>query len=267
MPKNRSTSYLYRGIAITIVILGIAIFLYGNGNDSFMLMLVGIAVGIGGGRIGQYGQRHGLEDAEEVLANDKRSPILYLRSFGDEVDENGIVNGLTAMFGRAVGGVGIGWGRQEQEALAGFLKRIGPYITVGRPGESLPDVGAAWKWIEDDHWKLEVGKLVKRACLIVVHAGRSDGLKWEFQHLVKNVDPKKILLIVPRKKGDYLQFRDWVTAILPKALPQKIPPGLLVIFNKSWQPQVLKSGNDLLAILYPFFKQNNIDSPHNALQA
>lgn len=252
---------------MVIVVLGLITFFYGYGNDTFVWMLFGIAVAVGGGVLGIKGKRHALKDADELLANNKRPPVLYLRSFGDEVRENRFINVFSALFSRAIAGTGLGMRNQEQEKLSGIMNRVGPYITVARPGEYLPDVGAAWKRIPGNRWKSEVGKLIKLSRLIVVHAGYSDGLRWEFEQLAKHVDPKKILLIVPRKRRDYDQFRDWAAAVLPKPLPPKIPPSLLVIFDKSWQPKPLKAGSDLFENLFPFFKQNNINSPPNATQA
>jgi hypothetical protein len=139
---------------------------------------------------------------DEVLAENK-APVLYLRSFlDDKVAAKREVTMLT-----------------EEEELNKAFEHIGPMIAIGRPGETLPEVGAARAYFTDDKWQAAVYHYMDISRLIVLRAGLSQGLIWEIQNSIQRLDPSKLILLIPFKKEDYDQFRTRVQPLFPKPLP------------------------------------------------
>jgi hypothetical protein len=140
---------------------------------------------------------------EEILAGNK-PPVLYLRSFlDDKVAANRAVSMLT-----------------EEEEVNKAFEHIGPMIAIGRPGEVLPEAGAARAYFTDDQWQAAVYNYMDISRLIVLRAGFSQGLIWEIQNSIQRLDPSKLILLIPFKKEAYNQFRDSVQSLFPKPLPE-----------------------------------------------
>lgn len=139
---------------------------------------------------------------DEILAENK-APVLYLRSFlDDKVAAKREVNLLT-----------------EEEELNKAFELIGPMIAIGRPGETLPEVGAARAYFTDDQWQAAVYHYMDISCLVVLRAGLSKGLLWEIQNSIQQLSPSKLILLIPFKKEAYDQFRASVQSLFPKPLP------------------------------------------------
>ena len=82
----------------------------------------------------------------------------------------------------------------EQE-LARILGRVGPVVAIGRPGEPLPELGAARLYASDDEWRDVIRDLMRRARLVVVRAGATPNLQWEIDEAVRLL-PLRHLVIV-----------------------------------------------------------------------
>src|SRR5205085_4609358 len=87
-------------------------------------------------------------DAREVMGQDSRPPILYLRSFGDDKDPT------------------------CEDDLKSIVKAVGPFIAIGRPGERLQTPGADRMYVGDE-WQEVVTGLMREARLIIVRIGES----------------------------------------------------------------------------------------------
>jgi hypothetical protein len=139
---------------------------------------------------------------DEILAENK-APVLYLRSFLDDtVAAKREVTLLT-----------------EEEELNKAFEHIGPMIAIGRPGEILPEVGAARAYFTDDKWQAAVHDYMDISRLIVLRAGLSQGLIWEIQNSIQRLAPSKLILLIPFEKEAYDQFRTRVQSLFPKPLP------------------------------------------------
>jgi hypothetical protein len=139
---------------------------------------------------------------EEVLAGDK-APVLYLRSFlDDKVAADRAVTILT-----------------EEEEVNKAFEHIGPMIAIGKPGEVLPEAGAARAYFTDDQWQAAVYHYMDISRLVVLRAGLSKGLLWEIQNSIQRLDPSKLILLIPFKREAYDQFRAGVQPLFPKPLP------------------------------------------------
>ena len=105
---------------------------------SLALFLISARVGF---QLLRSGWKYDVVSAEQLLASDPRRPVVYLRSF--EADSEIVLRpdgfwkkAATILFDYAV------TFSPEQE-LAEIVNRVGPVIAIGKPGEPLPELGAA----------------------------------------------------------------------------------------------------------------------------
>lgn len=121
-------------------------------------------------------------------ADENAPAILYLRSFEDDR--------ITAKEVNAILRPGV----SEEEALVSVLDDIAPVLSVGRPNEKyLPD-GAACIVITDAEWHEKVAALARKAKLVVLRPGSTEGVLWELKYCLENLDWKKLLLVLPKDR-------------------------------------------------------------------
>lgn len=125
-----------------------------------------------------------------IQSADENAPsILYLRSFKDDKITAKQVDTLLKP------------GISEEETLVAALDDIAPVLCVGRPNETyLPD-GPVCIIIKDAQWHQRVADLAQNARLVVLRLGTTEGLLWELQYCLENIDPQKIVLILPKFKS------------------------------------------------------------------
>lgn len=202
---------------------------------SYLLFALGIPLWFLAMKGFRRGKKIMAPTAAELRAIDQRPPILYLRSFKDEL--------ITARMAR------IGWGQwdtntEEQHIVAAFSD-LGPVIAIGRPEEELPELGAGRMYVGAD-WQSTVTNLMTNAQLVVIRAGRTNGLLWEVQTAIQLVKPIRLLFITPRDTSEYEIFRQSVKDYLPRPLPDFINPqsrsgslGGVLYFEADWRPHLL----------------------------
>jgi len=147
-------------------------------------------------------QRSVVKGLKLISERPTERPILYLRSFID--DRRG-----AQVVGRST----------EEEQLAFALNDIGPFITIGRPGEDVPQVGAGRIYVKPDRWMEVVEDFMSEAQLVIMRIGRSEGFWWEFRKAVEKVSPERLVILVPSNKALYEEFQVAVEKILPVRLP------------------------------------------------
>jgi len=153
---------------------------------------VGYGVIVWAWRAWRRAQRLDAFSADEVLRRDRRAPVLYLRSFADDG---------AAAFERAQPGWRgrwrhrLGFATPEQE-LADLLDSVGPLVAIGKPGESLPELGAARLYVGHDRWQAEVLQLIGRSALVVLRLGESAGVLWELEQVLALVPRQRLILVV-----------------------------------------------------------------------
>jgi len=125
-------------------------------------------------------------DAIELLKSDQRPPILYLRSFDDDS-----VPDLTPSL------LPIGPKQTIEMRLDQVLEAVGPVISIGRPGERLPEIGTKRFYVSDDDWQQAVLTFLERAAAVIILVGRSTGVAWEIETVLRTVPFRKILLVFP----------------------------------------------------------------------
>ncbi|MFJ9447206.1 transferase [Kitasatospora sp. NPDC101235] len=201
----------------------------------FMLTLVGGLAAIGAAVLSlRYTRPRSARGAAQALLADGRQPVLYLRSFADD--------DLAAQVDDSAAFVSI-HSREEQLAVA--LGAVGPVITVGRPGERLPRLGAARFYLPLDDWQPAVLRLMELSQLIVLRLGAGEGLWWEVQQVRATQPARKLVLLVP---GGVPELAERLDEHLPT--PSRLAEvsggdpwtGAVITFGPEWAPHVRPVG-------------------------
>jgi TM2 domain-containing membrane protein YozV len=127
------------------------------------------------------GWKHETRTADEARAADPRPPVVYLRSF--VADDQPL---LTFAYTASVSA--------EQE-IAFAMDRIGPFIAIGKPGERLPELGAARLYVADEDWRMVVGEMMRDAALVVIRAGETPNLWWEIDETMKQCPRQRVIIV------------------------------------------------------------------------
>src|SRR5690606_29679255 len=97
--------------------------------------------------------------ADSLLGKDKRPPILFLRSFSDDPKVNaaaGITHeGLAQLIDFSV-----------ETRLANHFMDFGPFIAIGSPKETVPQIGAARVKLSDEEWQAAVTNWMETSSVI-----------------------------------------------------------------------------------------------------
>jgi hypothetical protein len=155
--------------------------------------------------------------------------VLYLRSFSTDHE----------------------WAASSEAHLVHLVHGIGSLVAVGRPGERLPPYGAARCYFTDEHWQAGVADLVGSSALVVVHlSSASAGLAWEVEHVVRNIQPNRLLVIlgVPddlpggdpsQRENAYSRIYEDYSHHFPQGLPKSCGDAHCIVFDADWTPQTV----------------------------
>lgn len=175
---------------------------------------------------------------DEILRPGSRQPILYLRSF--ELDQHIAEHRLTLrefLFAQPQA--------TAEEILAKELRRCGPVIAIGRPGEHLPELGAARFYVSGERWRDKIADLVRVVQLVVVGTGATQGLAWELSHLIKNLPADRLVLwahphikrLDPAdREAEWTAFLGGLGRLFPKPLPQRLLETRFIHFDADFNP-------------------------------
>jgi hypothetical protein len=145
-----------------------------------------------------------------LVKPDRRLPVVYLRPF---IDDALTAAGVDFEFK----GIGL---FTEEEQMAMVLGRVGPFLAVGRPGQSLPDAGAKRLYLSNEEWQAKVTELIQGARLVVLRPGSGEGIAWEAGTVLAHLSPEQLIILVPADSKQYEEFR----AKLAKSLSHSLPP-------------------------------------------
>ena len=143
-------------------------------------------------RLFRRSQQYEALSADDVMRRDPRAPVVYLRAFTD--DGQMVVpyaHWRQRLFGGVISSLTLTSAEQE---LAFILNRIGPVIAIGKPGESLPELGAARMYVEHDSWQRTVLEKLDQAALAIVRVGASPGVLWELDQVMSRPRSKLWIL-------------------------------------------------------------------------
>lgn len=168
-------------------------------------------------------------DALEVIESDSRPPVLYFRSFSDDpAGYDGMDPGLEA-------------------SLQMVLRKVGPLVAIGRPGERLQTPGIPRMYVGND-WLEVAEKLMKEALLIVFRAGTSSGLWLEIERAVKLVEPRRVVFLLADDESpeggwrvDERAFRERANGVFPAPLPESFRDSQLLAFGDAWEPRLTRA--------------------------
>jgi len=175
--------------------------------------------------------------AADLLASDPRPPIVYLRSFKADAKED------RHLYLQS---------ETQEEKLAAVFSKVGPFIALGRPGESFPVLGAARMYVDGD-WQTTVTGMIARAQLVVLRVGATNSLLWEVGYLKREVQPERLLLVIPRGRKNYEEFRAMAQRFFPRPLPEypmwrtsRSRIKGLICFERDWTARFLTFKHSLL---------------------
>lgn len=205
-----------------------------QGGGSFLMFVIGIKLIV-------IGRKKKAISAEEAVEKDTRPPIIYLRPFIlDEVARKRAgFQALKASY---------------EEKIAKAVRSLGPFVCVGRPNERTPELGAARMYLDDETWKEEVTKLIKKASLVLLHIGEGKGILWEFQLVLNVVKPQRLILCVAPsfiqdqlkstcnqpEYGSYESFYKMTSELFPVPLPKEVRNALFICFDNKWNPTLIE---------------------------
>jgi hypothetical protein len=128
-------------------------------------------------------------NADSLLAVDKRNPILFLRSFGD--DEKVKFSYSEKAF--------LDFSLETR--LSNHFTWFGPFIAIGSPKETLPEPGAARVLLSDSEWQPRVMTWMSRASLIIMYSGKTHWVNWELGKVIEAERVPNLILMIPEVKG------------------------------------------------------------------
>ena len=184
------------------------------------------------------------QNADELIAQDSRLPILFLRSFyfDSEYSKKNVPSSFFLSPDYWIDQHGP-W--SFEELLCKGLERIAPVVALGKPGVELPPLGAARKYVANHQWQSEFSRLAEKCQLVCAVISSSPGILWEIQWSVEKLGPQKILLVFPQplesgwEEQTWLDFVDKTNNVLQKPLPKKLPKkALAVSFEADWGPRI-----------------------------
>lgn len=180
-----------------------------------LLILLGHAVFVVGKRLAARTIWHpGTKDA-------LYPPVLFLRSFEDDQFD----------FQRPAWQLPTRWfdlwsfRRNADEAMVDEVAQFGPVVALGQPGEKSSPFGALRHYATHSDWQSAVMDTARRSRAIVLVAGTSPGLRWEFDLLRREkLLARTVLLLHPnaRREAENRRAVCWLLGV--EAIPENLVP-------------------------------------------
>lgn len=252
----RGLLYTALGTLLLLVALLVPLgLLVGYGAPGWAVILAILLLGVPGVMLSHRGAQHRVRVG---FGHDGRSPVLFLRSFqteGSEAYPAGLNEPGRARyaFWRALV-VGLRGHTRYEDLLAFALRRVGPLVAIGEPGEALPETGAQRVYFrrdDDEGWKREVDGLLGTAVLVLLEVGSSPGLGWEVERAIARLraTPERLVLCVPLptrgfrhrderevdRQATWARFRALHGHHFPRGLPERPGTAQFVCFDPLWE--------------------------------
>lgn len=160
----------------------------------------------------------------DLLAADKRAPVLYLRSFSDDrVRIRTERWARRTIFDRFFGPVR----ERFEQIIAWHLWSFGPVVAIRRPGGFQRSIGAAREELDGDKWKYQIDEWLVSARLVSMTLGRTAGLQWEINRIRELGLHEKLLILFPPVDGRELadRWRGFQQSWEPGAATTPLPTG------------------------------------------
>lgn len=207
--------------------------------DSIVLWLAQVGLIAIGGFVVIHGRQLQAKAMARFVRQDTRRPVLFFRSFGSE---RSLLRSV--LLGVFVPSWYFEFFYTEEEQLAEALSGIGPFVAIGKPGETLPKLGAIRIYARNEAWQQVVTDKLTEARLVVVQAGTSEGLWWEISESLRSCSPSQVLLYflrMPRKHynafADRLQLEHGI--VLPKVRQRPGKVSGFIRFHEGWKAEAM----------------------------
>lgn len=202
---------------VVAIIFAIIVLLFaGRGDGGDGAVGLGVVGGMGLGAFAGYAVLKRVEarvanasaklraaTAHDKLRQDRRKPVLFLRSFKDD-------NAEANKYDKE------GKDDRDFERLENIIANVahgyGPLIAVGEPGK-IPKSGAARAYYDGDDWREAVTTWMDQALMIIMVAGYTEGVRWELESAIARGHARKLVLIFPRDRAFDARWA-WVRALL-----------------------------------------------------
>jgi hypothetical protein len=138
--------------------------------------------------------------ADSVLGLDQRPPILFLRSFVDDVVDPTAGDEPPRGFQRITPLENLAEfiDFSVETRLAHHFMNFGPFIAIGSSREKVPVPGAVRVKLSDDEWQQWVTQRMESAVTIVMYAGVTHWVDWELEQVIERGLTGKLILVFPR---------------------------------------------------------------------
>ncbi len=233
-------------VLISVLLVSITLAIApGRWPSSFQDLVLLVSLGAIGSICYSLGRQTWALSADEALSRDRRAPLIYLRSFGDDGRAwhlgywHEALNPLETLAGRTV-----------EQRLTRHARKVGPLVAIGRPGEELPELGAARMYVDDAHWRDLIRDFMDKVALVILQVGETPGLRWEVELACSRLKPEQVVLFLPYRSslakgegaGCYERFRAWANPHFPGGLPDSIGDDFLIYFEpgSTWIPRGLR---------------------------
>ena len=194
LPRDRRLSAALEPLvsALGMYVLGIVAALFVAIATGIGLLAGGIAFlpfALAGSRLMQRARQTLALRSAEVRDRDPRPPVLFVRSFVDDLLELAPkVEYFSRLFRKRL---------TLEEFVVGRLMTLGPVVAIGKPGEALSPLGAAREYVHGPGWQDRVRGLLGESSWVVAILGGGEGLKWEYEQILQRDLTKRFILVVP----------------------------------------------------------------------
>lgn len=192
---------------------------------------------------------------QDVADTEGADLVLYLRAFDDDRFGQAVPTGTLGLLG--INPLQL---LTEDEEIAEALGRYGQVIAVARPAATDSWLGARLVRLTDTEWQPAVTRYMSRARLIVAKTSLSPGLRWELSTVVREVDPRRLVLLVDDGDTEYRSFCILVRRIFPVELPlltdSRAGRGRVrgvVTFSADWTPSYQPFSTIQLSLIRGFW--------------
>ena len=160
-------------------------------------------------------------NADSLLAVDRRPPILFLRSFDDDEKQH------FASSERAFLDFSL------ETRLSNHFSRFGPFVAIGSPKETLPQLGAARVLLSDDEWQPRVLNWMRQSNVVIMYSGKTHWVNWELRQLLENGCVTRLILMIPEIKG-------WRRAKRNKDISARVEQIRDVFRSTPWEEELIQ---------------------------
>jgi hypothetical protein len=241
--KPLSTNYMWGSRVLAIVGASISL---GISQDSPVTgTVIGIVILIIAGWLWAKAREAGIRNAADVVLKEMKFPIVYLRPF--KVDRESsfwyFPLRLSGLLGTLIA---------EKFLTTPEVRLIGPLwrelqcpvVAVANPDSLRAIHGALRVWISHEFWQQKVREFIRYAPVVLLAVGETKGSMWELEEVVRSVDPRRLVIPIPRRG------RAKLMTVLNRALPKSIDElgrtTRFVCFDSDWLPRQVINADEIL---------------------